>query len=378
MDFTFTIYGLFDPRDSKCFYVGRTSQAIGRRLVEHNRDAKKGSNSPRSKRIRQMLSEGGKPQIKELSRVVTSEEQEVVDAEQSWIDFMGITCELLNSAPASGGSVLSRSKIVITPGVIDSLKTKTSTEVAAQLGVTDSVVHSLRVKLGIPSKFAKKRIQWTTELASRLGVDLDTEIAESIGEHKRIVRAERVRRGIPPSRKGRKKTGIQDRLKQKFTQESLSMLGHVSDTEISKRLGIKRSSVSRMRQYLSIEPAKSVPSNKWIPDENAITLFGTKPDRDVALSLGVDLAQVAKARLRLGIKSFDEQNGYPSRRGNPSVGIKQAVDLDAASLLEVADSRLGIEPDRVIAKDLDVSPGVIARLRRKKGILPWKTGVKIA
>jgi hypothetical protein len=59
------IYGLFDPRNAECFYVGKTITKLSDRLYKHI-NVKKQNNPHKLNKINQILSCGLKPQIAEL------------------------------------------------------------------------------------------------------------------------------------------------------------------------------------------------------------------------------------------------------------------------------------------------------------------------
>lgn len=97
-----SIYGLIDPRDESCFYVGRAyTRRLGRRLNEHVAEAKReGPNSRKRKRILAILETGDRPGIETLEEV---DEAVWGEAERRKMAEYREFCELTNIAPGGQG-----------------------------------------------------------------------------------------------------------------------------------------------------------------------------------------------------------------------------------------------------------------------------------
>lgn len=95
------IYGLIDPINQQCMYVGKTKGSMSHRLRGHINDAKRYPQIPRFRWINGLLKKGYTPEIAELEIVSVEEWQE---SEQFWISslrFMG--CKLLNGTAGGDG-----------------------------------------------------------------------------------------------------------------------------------------------------------------------------------------------------------------------------------------------------------------------------------
>ncbi len=58
----FRVYALRDPRDGKCFYIGR-SNMLNERMCIHMNEARRGMQTPKCDRIREIVAAGLKPLI---------------------------------------------------------------------------------------------------------------------------------------------------------------------------------------------------------------------------------------------------------------------------------------------------------------------------
>jgi hypothetical protein len=92
----FYVYQLVDPRSDEVFYVGK---GCGRRSNDHERDARRGVESDKCERIRDILAAGHKVAIVVVSR--HADEQSAYAAERALIEKIGLE-NLTNVLP--GGS----------------------------------------------------------------------------------------------------------------------------------------------------------------------------------------------------------------------------------------------------------------------------------
>tara|TARA_R110002050_G_scaffold57833_2_gene130055 strand:+ start:6835 stop:7443 length:609 start_codon:yes stop_codon:yes gene_type:complete len=100
------IYGLYDPRDSKIRYIGRTKSLLKRRLSQHLSKARHSyNNSHKENWIRFLLKNGITPKIKLLTTLETSWEDshefEKVLIEKYWKKH-----KLVNGVDAGPGTLL--------------------------------------------------------------------------------------------------------------------------------------------------------------------------------------------------------------------------------------------------------------------------------
>ena len=115
-----TVYGLIDPRDRRCRYVGKTKHAIADRLRGHLSDARRrGSTLPRFRWINQLSNLGLKPEIVALEIVHENDWQ---TAEQMWVHEMRARFSGLLNATDGGDGI---------HGLVHSAATKRMQSVAA-------------------------------------------------------------------------------------------------------------------------------------------------------------------------------------------------------------------------------------------------------
>lgn len=95
----FYVYWLIDPRTNKPFYVGKGK---GDRIRSHEQDAKRGVESPKCSRIREIWGEGHQVKREEVQSFY--EEKAAFAFEKKLIDEIGIDNLTNILAGASGGS----------------------------------------------------------------------------------------------------------------------------------------------------------------------------------------------------------------------------------------------------------------------------------
>ncbi len=136
-----------------------------------------------------------------------------------------------------------------------------------------------------------------------------------------------------------------------WTDEMLSKLGTVPDSEIAKKYGISRRSVFNKRKELDILPADGVPNRgtplvNWTPELDA--LLGTMPDVELAEQLGVNRHVVFKRRVKLGLPRY-------------SVWTNTALSM------------LGTMTDKELAELLGVHETTVLYQRVQRGIGPYRS-----
>lgn len=306
MNITTFVYGLIDPRDGSYFYVGRTSYPLHKRLGRHLKDGKH-QRSVKGQRIFEILRDGLNPLIVELTRLVDAKPQEVIVAEQSWIDFIGLSSELTNRAPASGGKAEKDVAISWTPEIIARLGKETNYAIAKDIGCSDSVVSDMRMRMGIPKYTDQK---WTPENLARLGKEPDVWIAKDLGCAKSAVAVKRRKLGIPTC------PGEVFRCPVKWTQELIDRLGKEADCAIAKDMGCSIPVITNKRKSLGIKAyirTGHEPSNKNKLPDWVIEKLGTMSDGKLAEISGFTHRVIHSVRLRMDIPSYSELAGHPTR-----------------------------------------------------------------
>jgi len=92
--------------------------------------------------------------------------------------------------------------------------------------------------------------------------------------------------------RARNKRGI----KRKYVDWDVQPLGEVSDSELARKLGVDRSTVSSARRNRGIATNRQYKKIDWTQEP-----LGKIPDSDVARALGVSQSRVTRARNSLGI-----------------------------------------------------------------------------
>lgn len=111
----------------------------------------------------------------------------------------------------------------------------------------------------------------------------------------------------------------------KWTNELDSLLGVLPDSEVAKKIGVTRKSVSYRRSVLGIKASFNRKNNAPPPpmgghnkiqiSDDIVSLFGKMPDYQLASKIGVCKTVIARRRKSLGIKSFAEQTGNNGQYG---------------------------------------------------------------
>jgi hypothetical protein len=101
------IYGLIDPRNGNCRYIGKTKNSLMERLRGHLNTSRSASSSLHvSKWIRLVMADNAVPEIFEVETVSNCDWR---DAERFWISyFRSIGCSLTNIDPGGGGIEMSK------------------------------------------------------------------------------------------------------------------------------------------------------------------------------------------------------------------------------------------------------------------------------
>ncbi|MFO0978063.1 MAG: hypothetical protein U0996_16775 [Planctomycetaceae bacterium] len=172
----------------------------------------------------------------------------------------------------------------------------------------------------------------------------------------------------------------------------IRLLGTMSDVELSKRVGIPKSTLSSKRAVLGIPPVtKVVKKTRWTP--KLIRKLGTISDQALAKELGVSSSVVQSRRQSLNISSCND--GYAARRPwtkseidllgkfsdvqlqkklgrgrrhiramRESLGIPPVQKRTLVEWTPAMIRRLGKEPDTKLAEEFGVSFTTVALKRR--------------
>lgn len=212
-----------------------------------------------------------------------------------------------------------RKPIVLTPEVMELLGKRRDREVAAIAGVSVATIFKLRVARGIPSyksTYLKAKppepkhppIDATT--ISLLGTMSDTELSNISGfSAKRLARAREAQK--IPQLKG--KRGRQSPV----TPDVLALLGTMTDKELAVKSGLSISAIRYARKNRGIKSkgrwGQGYPKVKEIPDE-AIALLGKKTDAAIGRLFGISRDRILKARRKRGIPTFrtDREEEQPA------------------------------------------------------------------
>jgi hypothetical protein len=82
--------------------------------------------------------------------------------------------------------------------------------------------------------------------------------------------------------------------------QHLSLLGTISDGELTRRIGLQTSTVFLKRSSVEIAPSSPLCALKWPPPDPV--LLGKHSDQEVARLLKNTRKVIIKKRLKLGIK----------------------------------------------------------------------------
>jgi hypothetical protein len=309
------IYRLINPVDGETFYIGRTSTTLKKRLTAHLKESRSAKN-PKALKITEIVALGHEPEIIELFRLIDPTLEEAEECEQAWIDFYQLSNQLTNVKPAAAGGIGCGDGIRYewTPEVLARLGKAPDSEIAKDMGCSQTAVADQRIKLRIP-KFTDSK--WTLETIARLGKEPDSTIAKDLDCWFSVVAVKRQKLGIPAYKSS-----------DRWTSEVVARLGKEPDTKIAKDLGLHPQAVLKYRQehgipacprsYYKIE--KTAPTwNKTKLPESVVRKLGTMTDADLAAISGFTHRVIHGARTRLNIPSYAEAIGNPTqfKQGQP-------------------------------------------------------------
>lgn len=219
---------------------------------------------------------------------------------------------------------------------ISLLGTMSDADAARKIGVSQSHVSNVRVRLNIEAFKPVYRIEWTDEVLSLLGQVPDAEISERFGIAHTPIARKRKELGIAPFK--------QPAPLVQWTDDMLAMLGTQSDASLSRLWGVHRTRIQAKRTQLNIA---ACPTPEWTADK--IALLGTASDKELAKQWGFPAQKVSTRRTRLGIAAHHHKS--PN-----TVWTPEMLAL------------LGTDADSVIAARLNLPHTVVHKKRAQLGV----------
>ena len=279
------IYGLYDPRDNSCFYVGRTRQSLNTRLTAHVNSIM-GNGNPKKAYIDSLLTLGIRPEIRLLTEKICHTKIEIQNLETCWIEFMALTHKLTNLKKGESGCFDGDRELKLTDEQIHLLGTESDSSLARKWNVSQGTVsHHRRIReIPVYSK-------WSHEEEQLLGTNYDYIIAQTIGKTYSEVQNRRLKLGID----------AWDGNNIKWTKKEIGLLGKISDRELAKIKGCSYSVVAKKRKSLNIKSKNT--KYKWT--ETSLALLGTMTDKDLATKLNLTYDAVSQMRLAKGISPYE-------------------------------------------------------------------------
>lgn len=174
------------------------------------------------------------------------------------------------------------------------LGTMTDAKLAAQLGVSKSVVWYTRKRRSIQS-FARSD-RWSTEDLALLGTASDLSVGAQIGKPGYVVAYQRNKLGVPAWR-----------APDPWTPERVALLGQASDGAVARVLSLTPSAVGGARRKRGI-PAFCTNARVLTPEQ--VSRLGTASDRCLAAEWGLSVDVVIHQRNLVGIPAFQYQRQW--------------------------------------------------------------------
>lgn len=170
---SYYVYELIDPRDDRVFYVGKGKKG---RIDQHEAEARKGRQSRKCDRIREIEAAGLKVKKRKVSS--HTDEVEAYDAEIERISFYGLA-NLTNIASGGGGKstgpsiyedriLISRLSPLLRRTLACQDRGYTGIKVVSGVLTFDFILNMMNETV---QKVAKRRsLAWVNEVASRYNV----------------------------------------------------------------------------------------------------------------------------------------------------------------------------------------------------------------
>lgn len=162
----------------------------------------------------------------------------------------------------------------------------------------------------------RPRFIWTDESIKLLGTMSDQNLAEELNIGRRTVTAKRLELEVP---------AYVFQYHHVWTEDQIQKLGTISDTQLSAEEGIHITAVGHKRQSLGIPVFTA--SIQELPEDFKLQL-GIRPDAEIAELSGFSIADVARIRKASGLRS-SSQRGRPPKRLNQARGkVSLVSELD--------------------------------------------------
>lgn len=153
----------------------------------------------------------------------------------------------------------------------------------------------------------RPRFIWTDESIKLLGTMSDQDLAEELNVGRRTVTAKRLELKVP---------AYVFQYHHIWTEHQIQKLGTISDKQLSAEEGIHVTAVGHKRQSLDI-PVFTTAIQDLSDDLKA--LLGKRPDAEIAELSGLSVADVARIRKINGLRS-SSQRGRPPKTALPGAG----------------------------------------------------------
>ena len=191
----------------------------------------------------------------------------------------------------------------------------------------------------------RRRYEWKPEHLALLGTMSDHDVAERIGGKAEKVLAKRQALGIKPFKPETSPIKGKPRPNFDWNDETVKLLGTMTDAELAKKLGLANTTVAAKRRSLGI-PGRNERLPAIVIPPNLRRQLGKWSDALIASKLGVAASAVSRYRRKLGI----------------------APIMEAKFLPPEADKLLGKLTDSAVAKQYGVSRTSVGNRRKKLGI----------
>lgn len=198
-------------------------------------------------------------------------------------------------------------------------------------------------------KRPRNEYEWNPENIARLGKISDSELAELMGGIPSVIRRKRNDLGIPAfkhapgAKKGKPRPNFD------WSEQAISLLGTKTDKEVAEQLGLCIAAVGQKRRSMSIAGLRPTQKPIEIP-KRFIRYLGVWSDQKVAEKVGVSQSAVSNYRNKLGIKPLQNRSEFP----------------------QAAIALIGTMTDTDLANQLGVRVSTVQARRSKLGIARFK------
>lgn len=274
------IYSLVNPASGKAFYIGQSRQKLSVRLAGHIMEAKKKPNRAKSKYINNILWLGKRPEIIELIVLHNTTVDVIRDTEQAFIDFYGLTHNLVNTNKACINRI--ESSVNWEP-YIKLFGTQPDSAVAKIVGCAREMVSHKRLSLGIAAwgtAYDNTKYIMPKHIEALLGTMSDDALGRLAGTSGVTIATNRRRLGIPAyseltGNDGRIKPGERPWNQKDLPQWVIDALGTMPDYKLAEKAGVSKPVIARLRRLKGIESyAKQTGNNGQIKKGDNLNPLG--------------------------------------------------------------------------------------------------------